>query len=423
MASKTESGSRITLLGVELDLQNKTARIPAGKALNIEADANLILKTGTVTSRQLAIFFGRLEFASLTCQKGRIFTRAIARDAGNIQAITLNNLSDFDAFELSAEALSEVHFWSGINSHPPLKIGVRKYKNGNVMASDASSKKWAVVIGDRSFADLFPEKFKNSHINIKEAFAVAQLIKKSIAKDTDFEILCDNNTVVGAFNKQRSSNHEIHELITSSVNLLVENNSRMKLKWISTTAMEAYADGPSRGIYRRDDYGLTTAGIDRLIYLAPSFEARRVWNGCVSLFASPANNPARIRYFSLEVDGTDPLCARMDAFQLLSQRKKEGKGISGGVLAYPPPTLISSFNREIRSMGLECNTEIYYLLPADRMQESYNAVLPRGLVKVAPFCGINNKNLLHRKPAKKISLMIISSFDLGNRSSVKRPRY
>ena len=61
--SKTEEGSAITLLGVDIDLELKTAKITADKAENIENDASLMLKSGMATSKQLAVFYGRVESA------------------------------------------------------------------------------------------------------------------------------------------------------------------------------------------------------------------------------------------------------------------------------------------------------------------------------------------------------------------------
>ena len=60
--SKSEEGASLELLGVELDLENKTARITKDKAETIEKDAKLLLDSGVATSKQLAVFYGRLEF-------------------------------------------------------------------------------------------------------------------------------------------------------------------------------------------------------------------------------------------------------------------------------------------------------------------------------------------------------------------------
>ena len=420
--SKTEKGSKITLLGVTIDLKEKTAKITDQKAANIEKDARLILKTGQVTSRQLAIFYGRLEFASTTCQLGRVHTKAITEMMGDSQVKTLNALSDWDEIMLSLQALEEVRFWSNIRNHKPLKIGARENCNGVILTSDASSKKWAYTIGDSSFADIYPAEIGKLHITCKEAFALFKLVEKSARPDTDLTVLCDNQPVVKSFNKKRSSNPFIHELITETFKNLANMNTRLRVTWIPTGRMDQFADGPSRGKYKRDDFGLTRVGLERLKALAPGFGHRVAVGDCISLFAGPENNPAKIWYFSLDIDAQDPLNAGESAFQALARRKSKGQGLVGGVLAYPPVQLIDAFNKEVRIMGLENDTEIFYILPASKVQTTINALAGIGRLEVKAFGGKNNRTLLHRKLTTKLSLIIISSLGQSGPSESKRTR-
>ena len=341
---------------------------------------------------------------------------------GDIQTKTLNALSDWDEITLSLKALDEVRFWAKIQSHKPLKIGARLNTNGSVLASDACSKKWAYTIGNTSFADIYPKDFANLHISCKEAFALFKLVEKSATPDTDLTVLCDNQSVVKSFNKKRSSNPIIHELITQTFKNLNDINSRLKVTWVSTGRMEELADGPSRGKYKRDDFGLTRAGIDRLKALAPGFSNRVSEGNCVSLFAGPNNNPANIRYFSLDIDAQDPLNAGESAFEALARRKSKGQGLCGGVLAYPPVQLIDAFNKEVRMMGLEEDTEIYYILPAFKVQTTVNALTGVGKLAVYAFGGKNNKTLLHRKLTTRLSLIVITSQDKWSPSESKRLR-
>ena len=420
--SKTEKGSKITLLGVTIDLQEKTAKITDQKAQNIEKDAELILTTGQVTSRQLAIFYGRLEFASTTCQVGRVHTKALTDLMGDMQTKTLNSLSDWDEITLSLEALEEVRFWKNIRSHKPLNIGPRENFNGLVLASDASSKKWAYTIGNSSFADSYPAEIAKLHITCKEAFALFKLVEKSATPNSDLTVLCDNQPCVKSFNKKRSSNPVIHELIKKTYKTLANMNSRLRVTWISTGKMEELADGPSRGRYKRDDFGLSQAGLAKLKSLAPGFSRRVQEGGCISLFAGPENNPANIRYFSLDIDAQDPLNAGESAFEALARRKSKGQGLVGGVLAYPPIQLIDSFNKEMRAMGLEPDTEIFYILPAFKVQSTLNALIGIGQLRVFAFGGKNNKTLLHRKLTTRLSLIIISNEERTGPSESKRSR-
>ena len=418
--SKSEEGSRLELLGVELDLEAKTAKITSDKAANIEADSKLLLSTGTASSKQLAIYYGRLEFASQMCSLGRIHTQALTKHMGSTQ-IDLNKLSDSDEIHLSLKALDEVRFWSKISKHKPLQIGRKKYKNGNVLASDASQKRFAYVIGAKSFADIYPDKYANEHISIKEAYALFCLLQKASQPDTDIEVLCDNASVVNCFNKGRSKNTIIHDLISQSKILLDSLNSRLRVVWIPTKEMEDYADGPSRGKYIKAEFGLTEAGINKIIELFPSFQKRRNNTDLVSLFAAPCNNPANIRYFSLDIDATDPLSAGMDAFQAIHKKKLEGGRLAGGLMAYPPLALINSFNRIVREVGLEEDSELYYILPSKYVAKTVNMLSGIGDVQVKLLCGKSNSSILYKKPQHmSMSIINFSSLDLRRVSSAKR---
>ena len=421
--SKSEEGPVLELLGVEVNLVAKTARITKDKAETISKDADLLLRTGVASSKQLATFYGRLEFAASMCPLGRTQTRALTKNMGSIQLATQNGLSDKDEIWLDLESLEEIRFWGKIANHDPLKIGKRALSCGNVtLASDASQTKFAYVIGDKSYADTYPTFIKNEHISVKESFALSSLIKKACKQDTDYEILCDNVTTVSCFNKGRSNNRLIHDLVKESWELLAELNSRLRVVWIPTSRMEDYADGPSRGVYKRAEYGLTSEGIDRIIDLFPSFEARRRKRDLVSLFAGPLNNPAKVRYFALDIDATDPLSAGMDAFQIINKKKQEGGRLAGGMLAYPPVALINTFNRLVREVGLEEDSELYYIIPSSYVGKTLNAMFGVGEINVSMLCGKSNSRILYKKPQTlSMAILNIRSRDLAESQS-KRPR-
>ena len=352
---------------------------------------------------------------------GRIHTRGLTLQMSDGQ-LDLNSLSDSDQIILSLKSLEELKYWARISKKDPLAIGRRKFSNGSVLASDASSKKWAYVIGNTSYSDIFPEKYKDQHISVKESFALNQLMKKACKPDTDFEILCDNVATVQCFNKGRSKNEDMHQLVSETLEMMAEVNSRLRVVWISTARMTEFADGPSRGVYKKDPYSLTEAGINTIIKIFPSFEIRRRNKDLSSLFAGPLNNPAQIRYFSLDVDATDPLAAGLDAFQAMDKRKAEGGRLAGGLLAYPPIVLIDSFNKKIRMLGLDHDTEIYYVLPASYVGKTLNMLAGLGNITIRRLCGKNNESILLKKPSSNMAILNLASFDLQNKSIAKKAR-
>ena len=88
----------------------------------------------------------------------------------------------------------------------------------------------------------------------------------------------------------------------------------------------------------------------------------------------------------------------------------------------PPVQLIDAFNKEVRMMGLEEDTEIYYILPAFKVQTTVNALTGVGKLAVYAFGGKNNKTLLHRKLTTRLSLIVITSPDKWSPSESKRLR-
>ena len=356
------------------------------------------------------------------CPVGRTQTRALTKNMGSTQ-LDLNGLSDKDEIWLGLEALEEIKFWSNISSHDPLKIGRRALHCGNVtLASDASQSKYAYVIGDKSYANVYPPHLKNEHISIKESFALNELVKTACRQNTDYEILCDNVTTVSCFNKGRSNNPLIHDLVKETWELLAEYNSKLRVVWIPTSQMEDLADAPSRGFYKRAEFGLTQAGINRIIDLFPSFQTRRHHGDLVSLFAGPLNNPANVRYFALDIDATDPLSAGMDAFQMINKRRQAGKRLAGGILAYPPVPLINTFNRLVREVGFEEDSELYYIIPSSYVGKTINALTGVGQISVRLLCGKSNTTILYKKSqALSMAILNVLSYDLGGSES-KRPR-
>ena len=363
-----------------------------------------------------------LEFASQMCPVGRTQTIALTKNMGSTQ-LDVNGLSDKDEIWLSLETLKEIRFWSNISSHDPLKIGRRALYCGNVtLASDASQSKYAYVIGEKSYANVYPPHLMNEHISVKESFALNQLVKTACKQDTDFEILCDNVTTVSCFNKGRSNNTIIHDLVKETWELLAEYNSKLRVVWIPTKQMEELADAPSRGVYKKAEFGLTQEGIGRIIDLFPSFQTRRLNTDLVSLFAGPLNNPANVRYFALDIDATDPLSAGLDAFQAINKKKNEGRRLAGGILAYPPVALINTFNRLVREVGLEEDSELYYIIPSSYVGKTLNALTGVGHIKVRLLCGKTNTRVLYKKSqAVSMAILNVLSYDLGGSQS-KRPR-
>ena len=113
------------------------------------------------------------------------------------------------------------------------------------------------------------------------------LVDRIVKPNTHFVILSDNSALCSAFAKKRSGNEKIHKIISDIINSLLMLGSHIELKWINTNSMSEYADGPSRGVYPVDKFGLTREGVNRCYELYPSLRSLKNENNLVSLFGGP----------------------------------------------------------------------------------------------------------------------------------------
>ena len=172
--SKSERGSSITILGVLLDLIKKTAQITPDKAAAIAGDGALMLESGKASPKQLATFYGRVEFAARVSSLGRSHTLELTKMMGRTDMNT-NELSDSQTLTLDEAAKDDIRFWVGVKDHQKLQIGARKHRNAKLLSSDSSGSRWAFTVGDKSVASDFPADMRNDHINVKEAYWVVTL--------------------------------------------------------------------------------------------------------------------------------------------------------------------------------------------------------------------------------------------------------
>ena len=309
-------------------------------------------------------------------------------------------------------------------SHPPLLIGQNKKRCHSTLASDASMNAFGLYVDGRVAGGSFPAEHLDRPIHEKEAWALAKLIKGTVQPDTDYTFLCDNSVAVAAFSKGRSSNQFINDLVAISRRFLHGINSRVRVVWVSTLTMTNLADPPSRGHFRRDEFGLSEAGVQHLLRLQPDLRHRLEDSDCISLFGSPSNNPLKIAYCSLDYDLDDVYCKRKDAFALLEGRATKHQQIEGGVLAFPPPLLTGLFIDYVARLGLGADTQIFLIIPAAQVQAVRNKLGTLADLTIQRFCARRNRNLLFRAPGKDLSLVTISSLDMAERvsSSSKRRR-
>ena len=286
----------------------------------------------------------------------------------------------------------------------------------------SSGKRWAYTVGENSVAGAFPDNLVDEHINVKEAFALTRLVEDVIQEDTDFEVFCDNQVVVHSVNKTRSKNEKIHGYVSETIKALADQNSRIRVNWISTELMGPLADGPSRARYKAHPFSLSSHGWQFLTQLTPEIQAWKDDNNLISLFDYPGANPAQCPYYSQHVDLTDPLNRGKDFFQAAEKKRANGGTFTGGFLANPPLNLLGPFVKEVRMLKISAGSQIFLILPAFKVRETMNLLWGSGDIRIKNLCSSQNRNILNRRAGNKMSVMIITGFPDFKREDRKRRR-
>ena len=422
--SKKVVGSLITILGVTLDLTQKTAKIDDRKASILALEAGRLLdvsKAGKVKPNELSIFLGRAEFCSKVTTLGRVNSSELVRCFAEFASEGGDVTSDLALLELNDLARRELEWWQQIRGHPPLLIGQNKKRCISTIASDASQNAFGLYIDGRVAGGSLPTEHLARPIHEKEAWALAKLIKGTVKSNTDYTFLCDNSIAVAAFSKGRSSNQFINDLVAISRRFLHGIGSRIRVVWVSTLTMTKLADPPSRGRFTKDEFGLSENGVDHLLRLQPDLGRRLDAGDCISLFGSPANNPLKIAYCSLDFNLDDVYCKRKDAFALLEARAAKSQQIEGGVFCFPPPLLTGLLIDYVVRLGLGSDTQIFLIIPASQVLGVRNKLGLAASICIQRFCAKRNRNLLFRAPGKDLSLVTISSWDVRDRNNAENP--
>ena len=116
-SSKKVQGSNLTILGVTIDLQAKTAKLDDRKANVLALEAarlSVAARAGKIAPNQLSTFLGRAEFCSKVTTLGRVNTSELVRCFAEFASDGGDVSSDQEILELSELAGQELEWWKGI---------------------------------------------------------------------------------------------------------------------------------------------------------------------------------------------------------------------------------------------------------------------------------------------------------------------
>ena len=417
-SSKKEKGSIITILGIQFNLTTKSAVLDPAKAASLAETSKSIADARKVSPSAIASLAGKVEYASQVCLSGRSKTFHIMKCLGDSSWKAFSSREAWLACEdpildVSVGLEEELRYWACIKQHPPMNIGRRFKKCVSLCSSDASSKKFGYTIGSSYVGGSYPADMADKHIAIKEAYALAYLVRNLKEEGADYFILVDNQAVVSAFVKGRSANAEIHFWINEAKDTLLQLNSKAQVTWISTGKMSVLADAPSRGSFPRDEFGLSPRGAEKILSFSPDLASRRAAGDLVSAFGGPRNNPLGIPYYSIHYDLDDVMCKGREVFAVLEDLAAAGRPCGGGIFAYPPAALVDQFCQQVVRVGLDSDSQVFLLVPGFKFQSVRSAFINLGHLHWSKFSGREAKSWFWKKTGHSMMFFTLSSFDLA----------
>ena len=401
---KFAEGSIVQMLGVDLNLVEKTATVSASNIKKLTNIAKEAIFRGKISEKNLEKLMGCISFAAQFCSSGRLNTFFLTGMLANIQRETRELSSELD-IDLDQCIIKELGFWSEFSSAECLSFKKRPEYTSNLDCfSDASKGLWAVKLGARTFSGEFPEEYKDSDIMTKEAYALKQAIEKLDISGHEITLYNDNQPLTYAFKHQYSRNPQVHKLLKQAYDIVLARDNSVKVQWVTTNTMaEAGADPESRGVYRQDLSALSDAGVARARDLMKLQDSERLFD----LFSAPADNVFECFYFSLQTREEDPWNMEEDAWELLERLRLEGRKLEDVFWVFPPRNMAIKTASSLASLGLGTKARLFLLIDSDLVTQVVLKFRSEMELQIANFNSSRTKKLFRSRASKPRSLLKI----------------
>lgn len=228
---KTTSPAQITaFLGIELDTNLQTARLPKDKIESYALAISAMLNMKAVRRSHLESMLGKLSFAT-SVVPARAFLRRLFDLLPRLQ-------HPFHFIRLKSEARHDLQTWQHFLEHYNGVTFFRSLKTVDGrdinMASDASKLGLGACFGSSWIQAPFPPSWQQLHITILELYPVFLMIAVfgHKLKNHNITFYCDNTGVTDIINKQSSPNKTVMSIVRALVLLLVEYNIDLRCKHI-----------------------------------------------------------------------------------------------------------------------------------------------------------------------------------------------
>ena len=355
--TKSQMGTEIEFVGIEIDSVAKTLRISEKTFTKFnESIKNNLLKKSNGDSCMLFE-----EFQSLVGILVRLSKTSVS---GLVNAFSLiGKLSESQDENhrmviLSEPDLEELNYWSSerhLVNMSNLEIVGASIERSTVNlessakkkildhSSDSSGSYWgarSVVNGeDTGICGKIPDELKNQPICVLEAYGGEKLITKLLKPNTSSVVATDSTVFDACFRKKRSSNAELNKILGRIFAHMKENNMEVRTQWIDTRSMAEWgSDSLSRRKFDQyqDRYSLSETGV--------KFVEENFGKIDLDLYSSPLDNVFNTHYCSNLWVEDDPKNLRMTAIQFLCSEKVFTRG---QIWVFPPDNAVETVTKKI----------------------------------------------------------------------------
>ena len=272
-----EPTTDLVFLGVGCDTAQRRLYVPEDKLRKLEAILRDAIDSRSISFSQLEKLARKCTSMPVAVPPASLYTHHMYRQiAASKRSGSRKNLSSIAVSKRSGLRF-EMERWLDVKSRlngAPWYDATRHVLTISG-ATDASSQAWGGLIRGlfgafsvfKAAAD-FSAAWHNAHINIKETFALHEVLKLATTthprcfKGSTAVVDVDNKPMHDAFKKGRSRNTQTHDLITKLFWLQVKEDSTLELRWVCSEANWA-ADSLTRP-ERMEHARLSRAVFDRL---------------------------------------------------------------------------------------------------------------------------------------------------------------
>ena len=272
-----EPTTDLVFLGVDCDTAQRRFYGPEDKLRKLAAILRDAIDSQSISCRQLEKLAGKCTSMSVAAPPASLYTRHMYRQivsfkrSGGGKMLSSITVSERSGLRFEMERWLEVR--SRLNGAP--WYDATRHVLTISGTTDASSQAWGGQIRGPfgaffvfKAAGDFPAAWHNAHINVKQMFALHEVLKLATTtqpgclKGSTVVFDVDNKTMRDAFKKGRSRNTQTHDLITKIFWLQAKEDFTLELRWVWSEANWA-ADSLIRQ-ERTEHVRLSQAAFNRL---------------------------------------------------------------------------------------------------------------------------------------------------------------